>query len=80
MHLTEERRGSTAISYVYEPGSYVPLARLDADGEQTEQGGLGTTQDAQQPGTSNPELLAQARQALEPKNTKTTPSNRPTTH
>ena len=26
--------------------SYVPLARLDADGEKTEQGGLGTTEDA----------------------------------
>ena len=52
MRLIEERRGSAAISYVYEPGSYVPLARLDAEGERTEQGGLGTTQDAQQPGTS----------------------------
>ena len=52
MRLIEERRGSAAISYVYEPDSYVPLARLDADGERTEQGGLGTTQDAQQPRTS----------------------------
>ena len=32
---------------MYEPGSYVPLARLDANGEQTEQGGLGTTDDAE---------------------------------
>ena len=45
MRLIEERRGAAAITYVYEPGSYVPLARLDADGELTEQGGLGTTQD-----------------------------------
>ena len=46
MRLIEERRASAIISYVYEPGSYVPLARLDADGEKTEQGGLGTTEDA----------------------------------
>ncbi len=52
MRLIEERRGSAVISYVYEPDSYVPLARLDAEGERTEQGGLGTTQDAQQPDTS----------------------------
>ena len=52
MRLIEERRGSAVISYVYEPDSYVPLARLDAEGERTEQGGLGTTQDVQQPGTS----------------------------
>ena len=52
MRLLEERRGSAVISYVYEPDSYVPLARLDAEGERTEQGGLGTTQDVQQPGTS----------------------------
>ena len=37
---------------MYEPDSYLPLSRLDADGESTEQGGLGTTQDAQQPQTS----------------------------
>ena len=30
MRLIEERRGSNAIAYVYEPGSYVPLARIDA--------------------------------------------------
>ncbi|MNS48092.1 RHS protein [compost metagenome] len=46
MRLIEERRGANTISYVYEPGSYVPLARLDADGEITEQGGLGTQADA----------------------------------
>ena len=46
MRLIEERRGGAIISYVYEPGSYVPLARLDADGEQTQEGGLGTTEDA----------------------------------
>ena len=52
MRLIEERRGSAVISYVYEPDSYVPLARLDAEGERTEQGGLGTSEDAQQPNTS----------------------------
>ncbi len=46
MRLIEERRGSLVTSYVYEPQSYVPLARLDARGEVTEQGGLGTTADA----------------------------------
>ena len=46
MRLIEERRGSCVISYVYEPDSYVPLARLDANGERTEQGGLGTQDDA----------------------------------
>ena len=45
MRLIEERRGSAVISYVYEPGSYVPLARLDADGEATQAGGLGTQDD-----------------------------------
>ncbi|QIL80520.1 hypothetical protein G7047_11860 [Diaphorobacter sp. HDW4A] len=45
MRLIEERRGSAIISYVYEPDSYAPLARLDADGESTEQGGLETTDD-----------------------------------
>ena len=52
MRLIEERRGSAVISYVYEPDSYVPLARLDAEGERAEQGGLGSTQDAQQPEAS----------------------------
>ena len=47
MRLIEERRGASTISYVYEPDSYVPLARLDADGEPTAQGGLGTTDDPQ---------------------------------
>ena len=46
MRLIEERRGSSVISYVYEPGSYVPLARLDASGDKTDQGGLGTQDDA----------------------------------
>ena len=46
MRLIEERRGGNTISYVYKPGSYVPLARLDADGERTDQGGLGTKADA----------------------------------
>jgi RHS repeat-associated protein len=32
MRLIEERRGGQTITYVYEPGSYVPLARLDATG------------------------------------------------
>ena len=49
MRLIEERRGGNTISYVYEPGSYVPLARLDADGERTDQGGLGTKGDAALP-------------------------------
>ena len=44
MRLLQERRGASVITYVYEPGSYVPLARLDADGEPTDQGGLGTAQ------------------------------------
>ena len=56
MRLIEERRGHSVISYVYEPDSYVPLARLDAQGEATEQGGLGTTQDAE-PGNT-PETIA----------------------
>lgn len=30
MRLIEERRGSQVTSHVYEPGSYMPLARLDA--------------------------------------------------
>ena len=51
MRLIEERRGGAIISYVYEPGSYVPLARLDADGEQTQEGELGTTADAEAPTT-----------------------------
>jgi RHS repeat-associated protein len=29
MQLLEERRGSTCLTYLYEPDSYVPLARLD---------------------------------------------------
>ena len=53
MRLIEERRGSAVISYVYEPDSYVPLARLDADGDRTEQGGLGTRNDARPDATDN---------------------------
>ena len=49
MRLIEERRGFHATAYVYEPGSYVPLARIDAVGHITEAGGLGTTQDAPTP-------------------------------
>ena len=56
MRLIEERRGHSVISYVYEPDSYVPLARLDAQGQSTEQGGLGTTQD-EEPGNT-PETIA----------------------
>ena len=46
MRLIEERRAASAISYIYEPGSGVPLARLDAGGVRTEHGGLGATADA----------------------------------
>ena len=46
MRLIEERRASHVVSYVYEPNSYVPLARIDAEGRPTDAGGLGTTQDA----------------------------------
>ncbi|MBK8337836.1 MAG: RHS domain-containing protein [Sterolibacteriaceae bacterium] len=49
MRLIEERRGFQASAYVYEPGSYVPLACIDAVGHITEAGGLGTTQDAPKP-------------------------------
>jgi RHS repeat-associated protein len=45
MRLIEERRGSIIVTYVYEPNSYVPLARIDATGQQTDNGGLGTTND-----------------------------------
>ncbi|HMV54817.1 MAG TPA: RHS repeat-associated core domain-containing protein [Rhodocyclaceae bacterium] len=31
LRLIEERRGTRAISYVYEPGSHVPLARIDGN-------------------------------------------------
>ena len=33
MRLIEERRGSQVVSYVYEAGSHVPVARLDAKAE-----------------------------------------------
>ena len=52
MRLLQESRGGHTSTYVYEPDSYVPLAGMDADGERTEQGGLGTARDAQQPETS----------------------------
>lgn len=38
MRLIEERRGARAISYVYEAGSHVPLARLDAAAVSDESG------------------------------------------
>ncbi|MDA8452010.1 RHS domain-containing protein [Acidovorax sp. GBBC 3299] len=41
MRLIEERRGSKVVSYVYEPGSYLPLARIDADGQRLEGSGHG---------------------------------------
>ncbi|MDA8455335.1 DUF6531 domain-containing protein [Acidovorax sp. GBBC 3334] len=37
MRLIEERRGARAVSYVYEPGGYVPLARIDADGNRLDE-------------------------------------------
>jgi RHS repeat-associated protein len=43
MRLIEERRGSHVVSYVYEPNSYVPLARIDASGALTEAGGIADT-------------------------------------
>lgn len=46
MRLIEERRGARVVSYVYEPGSYVPLARLDARGGETDAGGLGIANDS----------------------------------
>jgi RHS repeat-associated protein len=46
MRLIEERRGAHVVSYVYEPGSYVPLARIDASGDTTQQGGIATEQEA----------------------------------
>ncbi|SFD92170.1 RHS repeat-associated core domain-containing protein, partial [Paracidovorax konjaci] len=51
MRLIEERRGAQVASYVYEPGSYVPLARIDADGNRLAEPGP----PAAQPG---PGLLA----------------------
>ncbi|CAA2107833.1 RHS repeat-associated core domain-containing protein [Variovorax paradoxus] len=33
MRLIEERRGAQVVSYVYEPDSHVPMARLDAKSE-----------------------------------------------
>ena len=40
-----KRLSVQVVSYVYEPDSYVPLARLDATGASTELGGMGTTAD-----------------------------------
>ena len=45
MRLLQERRHGQVVSYVYEPDSYVPLARLDATGANTEAGGMGTSVD-----------------------------------
>ncbi|THJ30473.1 RHS repeat-associated core domain-containing protein [Lampropedia aestuarii] len=61
MRLIEERRGSQITSYVYEPGSYVPLARLDASGDATEQGGLGTQADPAAAAPSAQQLENEAR-------------------
>jgi hypothetical protein len=46
LRLIEERRGANVVTYVYEPESYAPLARIDATGQSTEYGGLGTTTDS----------------------------------
>ena len=61
MRLIEERRGSHVTAYVYEPGSYVPLARIDAAGRITEAGGLGTTQDAPTPANDAAQGIATTR-------------------
>ncbi len=45
MRLIEERRGAQASAYVYEPGSYVPLARIDAGGGAGEPGQGGAAND-----------------------------------
>jgi RHS repeat-associated protein len=49
MRLIEERRGQSVVTYVYEPNSYVPLARIDASGQPTGAGGVRTTSDALPP-------------------------------
>ena len=48
MRLIEERRGSQVTSYVYEPGSYAPLARIDALGDLVDptQGGMQSANEA----------------------------------
>ena len=66
MRLIEERRGSQVVSYVYEPGSYVPLARLDATGEKTDQGGLGTAEDAEAPQSSIDDQSEEASKSIAP--------------
>ncbi|MBF5004445.1 RHS repeat-associated core domain-containing protein [Diaphorobacter caeni] len=58
MRLIEERRGASVISYVYEPGSYVPMARVDVEGYATDEGGLGTTADAEAPGAQASQAVA----------------------
>jgi RHS repeat-associated protein len=58
MRLIEERRGSSVVTYVYEPNSYVPLARIDATGQQTDNGGLGTTADAVRVEPVEPQLAS----------------------
>lgn len=63
MRLIEERRGASAVTYIYEPGSYVPLARIDAAGAITEQGGLGTTEDAPAPEEAIPTATTAANDA-----------------
>jgi RHS repeat-associated protein len=53
MRLIEERRGAHATAYLYEPGSYVPLARVDtsaAPGEAAEN-------DASPPSSEQAEVL-----------------------
>jgi YD repeat-containing protein len=57
MRLIEERRGSHVVSYVYEPNSYVPLARIDASGVLTDGGGVidATVQDRHSREGGNPE-------------------------
>ncbi|THJ30094.1 hypothetical protein E8K88_17845, partial [Lampropedia aestuarii] len=64
MRLIEERRGSQITSYV-------PLARLDASGDATEQGGLGTQADPAEVAPSAQQLenearIAEALKGLEP--------------
>jgi RHS repeat-associated protein len=53
MRLIEERRGSAAIAYVYEPGSYVPLARIDA-ATLAEAGGSAANEGALNTGADQP--------------------------
>jgi RHS repeat-associated protein len=61
MRLIEERRGSHIVSYVYEPNSYVPLARIDASGAITQAGGIAHSEASRQENkeTQAPSLNAQ---------------------